>query len=248
MDKSKPLNVCIGYDPREAITWHVLSHSILARSSGPVRIIPIALANLRGMFTRPRDPAQSTDFTYARFLTPYLCGFEDCIFMDSDMLVLCDIWELYELSKQNPYCDVLCVKHDYSPNTKSKFLGSSQSTYPCKNWSSLMVFNAHRSRVKRLTPEYVNKASPMDLHQFKWAEDVGGIPAEYNWLVGEYPFNPSAKIVHYTLGSPCFRSYHNCDYADVWFEELGRTTHCDDPILELAQNADLSRRSNTRSG
>lgn len=237
----KPLKVAIGYDAKEAVTWHVLAHSILARSSGPVEIIPINVANLKGSFTRPRDPGQSTDFTYARFLTPYLCGYEPCIFMDGDMLCLTDIWELHDFAKANPYSDVLCVKHNYKPKDGPKFLGNTNTTYPCKNWSSLMIFNGHRQPVRRLTPEYVNKATPMDLHQFKWAEDVGEIPAEYNWLVGEYPFNSSAKIVHYTLGSPCFRAYQNCDYADLWFEELGRMTHCDDPILEIVQNANVPR-------
>jgi hypothetical protein len=239
-----PLKVYIGYDPREAVTWHVLAHSILARSTGPVQICPISLANLKDIYTRPRNPAQSTDFTFARFLTPWLAGPGVSIFLDSDMLCLCDIWDLQKFALANPYSDVLCVKHDYSPKDGQKFLGNANSTYPCKNWSSLMIFNGHRQPVRRLTPEYVNKASPMDLHQFKWAEDVGEIPAEYNWLVGEYSFNPSAKIVHYTLGSPCFRAYQNCDYSDLWFEELGRMTHCDDPILEIVQNANVSRHGN----
>src|SRR4051812_3087648 len=66
----KAFPVCIGYDPREAITFHVLAHSIMARASGPVQIIPVNLANLKDIYTRPRDSGQSTDFTYARFLTP----------------------------------------------------------------------------------------------------------------------------------------------------------------------------------
>lgn len=236
----KTLNIGIGYDPREAVTWNVLAHSIIARSSGPVRILPVALANLKGTFTRPRSPEQSTDFAYARFLTPYLFGYEDCIFMDSDMLVRCDIWEIAEIAKTQRYSDVLCVKHDYTSKCETKFLGQKQTNYPKKNWSSLMWFNGHRMAVKRLSPDYVAKASGMDLHQFKWAEDVGEIPREYNWLVGEYPLDINAKIVHYTLGSPCFRQYQNCDYSAEWFEELGAMTHCDDPILEL-RDVHLSR-------
>lgn len=242
----KPLNIGIGYDPRESVTWHVLAHSILARSSGPVRILPVSLANLRGTFTRPRDPAQSTDFAYARFLTPYLFGFEDCIFMDSDMLCLCDIWEIAKIARTQMYSDVLCVKHDYTSKCETKFLGQKQTQYPKKNWSSLMWFNAHRSAVKRLTPDYVATATGMDLHQMKWAADVGEIPREYNWLVGEYPLDTNAKIVHYTLGSPCFSQYQHCDYSAEWFEELSRMTHCDDPILEL-RDAYLFGRSSGRS-
>lgn len=239
----KSLPVCIGYDPKEAVAFHVAVHSIMSRASGPVEIVPINLANMRHIYTRPRDPGQSTEFTYARFLAPYLCDWEMCIFMDSDVLVLCDVWELAELAKKNSYVDVMCVKHNYQPRPGNKFMNQSQSSYPCKNWSSIMVFNGHRSNVRRLTPDFVNKSSPMDLHQFKWATDVGDLPPEYNHLVGEYEPNPNAKIVHYTLGAPCFRSYQQCEYAAEWFEELGRMTHCDDPILEL-HDANVPRHGN----
>lgn len=237
----KALKVCIGFDPREAVTWHVLAHSILARASQPVQIIPVNLRNLVGTYTRPRNPGQSTEFTFARFLTPWLCDFERCIFMDSDMLCLCDLWELVAKANENPYVDVMCVQHQYHPRPGNKFMNQSQSSYPCKNWSSMMLFNGHRSSVRKLTPDYVNRASPMELHQFQWAQDVGALSPDYNHLVGEYDPNPSARIVHYTLGAPCFRSYQNCEFAAEWFEELGRMTHCDDPILEL-QDAYVSRR------
>jgi len=242
-----PLKIAIGYDPREAICYHVLCHSIMSRASGPVQFIPISLQTLKGIYERPRDPRQSTDFTYARFLTPWLSGPGTSVFLDSDMLCLCDIYELVAKAQEDRFSDVLVVKHDYEPLSGNKFLNQVQTKYPMKNWSSLMVFNGHRMAVKNLTPEYVNKATPMDLHQFKWAGAVGALPVEYNHLVGEYEPNPHAKIVHYTLGAPCFRAYQNCEYAPEWFEELGRMTHCDDPILEL-YGANLPRHSEPRSG
>ena len=91
-----------------------------------------------------------------------------------------------------------------------------------------MVFNGHRTAVKKLTPEYVNRASGMDLHQFKWANNVGALPVEWNHLVGEYEPNPRAKIVHYTLGTPCFKDYQNCEYAFEWFQEHGAMNSCED--------------------
>jgi hypothetical protein len=244
----KPLQVFIGYDPKEAVTWHVAAHSILTRASGPVSITPVASSTLKTIYTRERHPGQSTDFAFSRFLTPYLAGPGISIFMDSDMLVLCDIYELAKLAMDDIYTDVFVVKHVYEPKPGNKFLNQKQTSYPCKNWSSVMVFNGHRQAVRRLTPEYVNKASPADLHQFKWADAVGEIPPEYNHLVGEFPHNSGAKIVHYTLGAPCFQAYQNCDYSGEWFEELGRMTHCDDPILELVQNANLSGLHQPHSG
>lgn len=221
------LTVGIGYDARESVAYHVLSHSIMRRASKPVRIMPIMLSQLNGIFTRPRSPEQSTDFTYARFLTPWLADENSTsVFLDCDMLCLTDICELEQLAMQHMYDDVLVVKHDYTPKTSSKFLGAKQTTYPCKNWSSVMVFNGHRQPVKNLTPDYVNHARPMDLHQFKWAQTVGSLPAEWNHLVGEYPQNPNAKIVHYTLGGPYFEEYESCEYSNLWFAEFQNMMHC----------------------
>lgn len=235
-----PLKVYIGYDPREAITYHVLAHSILTRASGPVQICPIMLSQLGELYKRERHPGQSTDFTFARFLTPYLAGPGISIFLDSDMLCLADIYELQKLAMEQKYSDVLVVKHDYKPREGRKFLGQTQEPYPKKNWSSMMVFNGHRIACRNLTPEYVNKATPMQLHQFEWARDVGEVPAEWNHLVGEYDPKNGVKIAHYTLGAPCFRKYQNCEYSHEWFVELGRMTYCHDPDSEGSYHDDLS--------
>src|SRR5437879_1862778 len=130
-----PLNVCIGYDSNESLAYHVLCHSIMKRASQPVSITPLYLPQLRsiGAYTRKRDPRQSTDFTYSRFLTPWLSGFNGpSIFMDCDMLCLGDICELAEIALSDPYKDVLVVKHDYTPSTDKKFLGKEKTAYPCK--------------------------------------------------------------------------------------------------------------------
>lgn len=215
------LNICIGYDKNEAVAFHVLSHSILRRASRPVAIIPLYLPQLQasGIYTRERSPTQSTDFTFSRFLTPWLAQSRISIFMDCAMLCLTDICELEDLAIANPYKDVHVVKHSYVPKGERKFLDQEQTLYPCKNWSSLMVFNGSRMPVKQLKPELINTASPMDLHQFKWATSVGALPAEYNHLVGEYAPNPAAKIAHFTLGGPWFRPYQNCEFSDEWFKE-----------------------------
>jgi hypothetical protein len=64
-------------------------------------------------------------------------------------------------------------------------------------------------------------------HRFAFLEEdrIGEIPKEWNWLVGEYDYNPNAKLVHFTIGTPCWKPYQNCDYADEWREELAKTTH-----------------------
>ena len=230
------LTVAIGYDHRESIAFHVLAHSIMRRASGPVRIVPVNLDNLPG-YTRPRSPFQSTDFTYARFLTPSLAeDNEVSIFMDCDMLCLGDVYELKALAKSDLRSDVLVVKHDYVPKTEGKFLGQVQTPYPKKNWSSVMVFNGHRQPVKDLQYGIVNTADAMYLHQFGWAKQVGELPPEWNHLVGEYTPNPDAKLVHFTLGGPWFSGYAHCEYSTEWYAELNDMLHRDNPSFQLERH------------
>lgn len=228
------LQICIGYDQREAIAYHVLAHSIMRRASAPVRIQPIMLSQLAGIHKRKRSPMQSTDFTYARFLTPYLADENQLsVFLDCDMLCLTDIYEM--VAECQGAHDVWVVKHDYTPKTESKFLDQPQTVYPCKNWSSVMVFNGQRMPVKRLTPQYVDEASGMDLHQFKWADSVGELSPEWNHLVGEYSPNPNAKLVHFTLGGPYFQGYSDCEYSKEWFDELRDMQNRSNPSFNLVR-------------
>ena len=66
------LDIFIGYDPNETVAYHVLSHSILEKSTIPIRISPVNLRNLNGIFYRERNSLQSTEFSFSRFLVPYL--------------------------------------------------------------------------------------------------------------------------------------------------------------------------------
>lgn len=219
----KILRVCIGYDEKETVAYHVLSHSILRHASGPVSITPIIRQQVESVYTRPRGPLESTDFSMTRFLVPYLCGYEGhTLFLDCDMLCQSDIGELFLYGLAFPDKAVHVVQHDYVPKSAKKFLDQPQTAYQKKNWSSVMLFN--NALCKQLTPEYVNTATGLDLHQFKWVADdkIGALPLDWNWLVDEYEPNAKAKLLHYTLGTPCFEQYGNCTHADLWFDELSR--------------------------
>ena len=211
--------VFIGYDQREAVAFSVLSHSIHKRATQPVSITPLMLSQLRGMLTREKHSLQSTEFSFSRFLTPYLSGYEDwSVFMDCDMLMLEDIATLWALRDER-YA-VMVVKHEHVPRETEKFLGMPQSKYEKKNWSSVMLFN--NARCTALTPEYVNEASGLELHQFKWlqSEDlIGTLPDRWNHLVGYNAPRSDAALVHYTLGGPYFAEYSDCEYADAWRSE-----------------------------
>ena len=214
------LQVFIGFDPREAIAYDVLAHSIRRQASLPVSIQPLVQQELRdgGLYNRERGPTESTEFSLTRFLVPALAGYRGwSVFMDCDMLCRADIAGLAALASADKAVHV--VKHDYIPKTERKFLDQVQTKYARKNWSSVMLFNNERCRA--LSADYVNSASGLELHRFKWVDDalVGDLPTEWNWLVTEYDYNPAAKLVHYTLGGPWFDAYRDCDYAGEWFEE-----------------------------
>jgi hypothetical protein len=216
------IRVFVGYDPREAVAYNVLAHSIQARASRPISITPLALSQLGGLLTRERHPLQSTDFSFSRFLAPYLSDFSGwSIFMDCDMLVLDDLVKLYDLRDER-YA-VMVVKHAHTPREDIKFLDQPQSKYEKKNWSSVMLFN--NARCRALTPEYVNRASGLELHQFKWLGDdalIGALPGCWNHLVGYDAPRTGMSLVHYTLGGPYFEEYRDCEYAAQWFTERDR--------------------------
>ena len=217
------ITVFIGYDSRERAAANTLIDSIYQNSSMPVSIIPLVRSQLENqkLFYRKRDINQSTDFSFTRFLVPRLMDYKGwALFMDCDMLCRADIsklWALRDIDKS-----LLCVKHDHSPKTKTKFLGEIQTKYPKKNWSSLMLFNCEKC--KKLTVDYVNSASGLELHQFKWleSEDEIGEIDEFGWNflvdVQELPESKEKidqlSLVHWTLGGPWFKNGKNLSVLD----------------------------------
>ena len=219
------LDVFIGYDRDEVVAYHVLCQSIVERSAHPVRFTPINLASLKAIFHREATSQQSTEFSFSRFLTPYLSGYAGwSLFMDCDMLVRGDIGELFALADER-YAVMVC-QHDYTPRDDIKFLERAQSRYAKKNWSSVMLMN--NARCRALTPDYVQGASGLELHQFKWLgseAEIGALPLEWNWLVGEYEFNAEARVAHFTRGGPYQPGYEASDYADEWRAMYGKSVH-----------------------
>jgi hypothetical protein len=116
---------------------------------------------------------------------------------------------------------VFVCQHDYIPKALTKFDGHEQTKYPRKNWSSVMLFI--NDRCNELTPEYVNKASGLQLHRFQWIADdlIGLLPLEWNHLIGEYDPKPDAKILHFTNGGPWnSHEYSTGPEADRWRVEM----------------------------
>ena len=215
----KVLNIYIGFDEAETTAYHTLSHSIIEHASGPIRISPICSKHFRDFFNRSRDEKQSNDFSFTRFLVPYLNEYEGyAIFMDCDMMLRTDIFDVFK--ELDEAAAISVVKHDYTPSDTVKYLNNKQYAYPRKNWSSFVVWNCSNAKHRRLTPEFIEKATGLELHRFTWLDDneIGELNVRWNWLVGDY-INPPHNVnnVHWTIGGPYFKEYADVDFSLEWF-------------------------------
>lgn len=196
------LRIFIGYDPRAAVQFHVLAHSLLEHSSIPLQIIPLKLDTL------PLKRRGITEFTFSRFLVPWLCQFEgEALFLDSDILCTGDIAELLEAA-------------DGFTKTGVAIVG----TYPEYERAAVMLFNcAHRDNTK-LTPEFIETTKD-PLHLIKWTLPWK-LPNRFNFLVGyddpAWCKGQTPTLIHYTKGVPAWPETANCDYADHWIDARAR--------------------------
>ena len=221
------LDVYIGHDSRMPEVAAVAAFSLRQRASIPVRVHLLDLAQLQadGVYTREVDPKASTEFTYSRFLTPHLNGFEGmALFCDNDFLWLGDVAQLLDEAEDGKALN--CVQHDYKPSKLTKMDGQEQSVYPRKNWSSMMLFDAGHPSNKALTAEVVSTEGPQFLHRLQWLDDseIGELRPHWNWLEGWHSGTPEVMpgAIHYTMGGPWFKECQDVDFADEWREEHAR--------------------------
>lgn len=222
----QPLEVFVGHDPREDRAWQVCRHSLLRHAATPLSVTPLRLPELRqaGLYSRPVDEKASTEFSISRYLTPTLARTSGwSLFVDCDFLFTVDVRSI--LAGLPLTHAVYVVQHDYEPAFDVKMDGQVQHRYPRKNWSSLILFNGDHPKVRALTPEVVNRATPSFLHRFEWLDDgdIGALDPGWNFLVGEYA-KPAAlpQAIHYTNGGPWFEQWRDVDFADLWLEEEER--------------------------
>ncbi len=214
------LKVFIGWDSRETDAYNVCVKSLKEHASQELDITPIVRETLieTGEYYRPQPEAGSVEFTYTRFLTPYLADYDGwALFIDCDFLFTKDVADLFAMA-DDKYA-AMCVKHDYVPRNAIKMDGQKQVSYPRKNWSSCILWNCSHPSNKALTKDVVSSESGAFLHRFQFLndEEIGEIPLEWNWLEGEYdkPETPPA-VIHFTNGGPWFDNWQDVDYAELW--------------------------------
>ena len=168
--------------------------SVLRHSKRRVHVEPIGLYE----WGEPPVKRGLTTFSVARYLVPYLCGFQGTsVFLDGDIVALGDIHELASIAYSQPDASVCVAKHVH------RF-----------EWPSVMVFNNWKCR--QLTPEYINAIQPANL---EWAT-IGDLPKEWNHCIGYEDHNESAKLLHFTAGLPCWDETKDSPHAEKWEEEL----------------------------
>lgn len=217
-----PVKVFIGYDKVEPVAYHACCESLITNSTVPVSITPLYLPHLKEFRTPPHLAGYkpSNGFIFSRFLVPYLCGFHGtALFIDGDMIVKGDVAELFDMDMTG--LAVRVVKHDYKTTATRKYLGSTNQDYPRKNWSSVILFNNGFFPNRVLDPSFVSNAKGSYLHRFQWIDEsqIGDLPKGWNVLADEpnqAAYN-DAKLIHYTLGTPCFDMYRTCQYGDDWW-------------------------------
>jgi len=217
------MKIFVGWDSREDIAYQVCAHSIKSRQH-LATVVPLKQHELREqkIYDRPVDPLSSTEFTFTRFLVPYLMNYKGwAVFVDCDFIFLEDIQHLF--NQANDEFAVMVVQHNYTPTETVKMDGKQQSQYPRKNWSSMILWNCGHPSNAGLTPDIVNTESGAFLHRFQWLKDeeIGALSVEWNWLVNWYkePDDGKPKAIHYTEGGPWFDNYRHCEYGYHWAEE-----------------------------
>lgn len=196
------MKIFLGHDPRTAIASNVAQFSIWRRASRPVSIMPLVLDQL------PLARRGLTEFTFSRFLVPYLCRYEGwALFADSDVLCTADIHEITTYA--DPRYSVMAVDTD-----------------PVFERAAVMLFNCAHPDNERLTPAYVETAD--NLLGLGWTDRAGKLPRDWNHLVGYDPepyvidngdMPPVPRIIHYTKGIPVWEQTAGCPYADLWHAE-----------------------------
>ena len=169
-----------------------------------------------GAYKRPDIANESTEFSFTRFYVPMLSHYKGVsLFCDNDFVWKCNPSEVLQYLRNKK---VSVVKHKLDFIHETKMNGVINKSYPRKNWSSLMLFD--NEKCKDLTQDYLDNATPADLHQFAWAKDneIGSIPLKYNHLVGYYNKHKYIKAIHYTQGGPWFDEYKDSELSEEWWK------------------------------
>jgi lipopolysaccharide biosynthesis glycosyltransferase len=222
------VKVYIGHDEREEKALEVALRSLdhVSPTVSPTVLQSERLAahgllrraqDLRGgIYDLPSNAPCATQFAISRFLVPMLAHEGWALFVDCDVVFLADVAELFALA--DPSKAVMVVKHQNGHHAGTKMDGQPQVLYPRKNWSSVVLWNCEHAANRRLSLQDVNERPGRDLHAFYWLHDdeIGTLPAAWNWLVGVQPKPETPKLAHFTLGGPWLPTWIGAEHDELW--------------------------------
>lgn len=173
-------------------------------------------------------------FIYSRFLVPQLTGWKGwAIFADGcDMVLKADIAQLWDLRDNRKAVHV--VKHSYKTRHPRKYVGTTMeaanSDYPRKNWSSLMLINCEHPGWRKITADAVETMTGAELHRLSFLKDeeIGSLPATWNWLADEFGESDRAKLLHWTAGIPAWPEYTEAPHSYDWWAAHDKANHAAD--------------------
>lgn len=215
--KLDTIRIAVGYDERESVAYHTFVQSIIDTCTTPISVTPLVLKTIKNYSETHQDGSNA--FIYSRFLTPLIFNYDGwAIYADGDMICMDDMKNLWSMRSEK-YA-VMVAKHDYRTKATKKYLGNKNQDYPRKNWSSLILWNCTHPSNACLTADFVSTKTGSYLHRFSWLSEneIGELPLTWNWLTSEYPDNNEASLLHFTLGTPCFKEYSMSAMSHIWHE------------------------------
>jgi hypothetical protein len=227
------LAVYIGHDEREPQASRVAAKSLAETSRIEARLLRGERLRAAGLLWRLTDRRDgllydlvsnapcSTDFAISRFVVPIIHLDGWALFADGDVVFMRDVGCV--LDHADPRYAVMVVKHLHEPSLRLKMDGRAQLRYARKNWSSVMLFNCSHPANQRLSLRDVNERTGLELHRFYWLNDdeIGALPARFNWLVNEEPMPEECVIAHFTNGCPALPGWKPHDHDDIWLRAAG---------------------------
>jgi hypothetical protein len=225
------MKVYVGFDEREAQAAEVARKSLLRVTRGEIEPEFICAAKLydHGLLWRAADQRggqdydlvsnapQATRFAISRFLTPMLAQNGFALFVDCDVVFLRDPRIMLNEIKAEHAVSVVRHPHAVYPSSV-KMVYQTQTHYPMKNASSVMLFNCDHGANRRLSLRDVNERPGRDLHRFYWLaeSEIGMLAPQWNWLVDVEPRPVGLGIAHMTLGGPWLDGWQGGSFDAEW--------------------------------
>ena len=211
-----PSTVYIGVSRADLLPYLVLKHSIEHNSNSPVLVKPLPIVRRN---PRRRKNRGRTAFSFSRFLIPELQNYLGrAVYLDSDMLVLADITELFDYPIGENHLVVT------SQSLPPQAWADSENFVPGPQFS-VMVIDC--SKAKWSVGQIIDLLDSNAMSYSDVLHKMLIVPPEKidysldpNWNSLEYYDPENTKLLHFTVvPSQPWRTRNNANY-DIWLEYL----------------------------